>query len=107
MMCQRIGLPPISTIGLGRIAVSSAKRAPFPPARITTFISMRHRLREGGNEAAARGTVRLLLAHDLGGEVPRQYDDIVRTLVEERRDRPDRNVHAGRKQPYLELVFID
>src|ERR1700749_4262903 len=37
-MCQRIGRPPISTIGLGRITVSSLSRVPRPPARITAFI---------------------------------------------------------------------
>src|SRR5271166_4098217 len=39
MMCHRIGLPPISTIGFGRSAVSSLSREPKPPARITTFTS--------------------------------------------------------------------
>ena len=28
MMCQRIGMPPISTIGLGRTSVSSLSRVP-------------------------------------------------------------------------------
>ena len=37
MMCQRIGLPPISIIGLGRDRVSSLIRVPVPPARITAF----------------------------------------------------------------------
>jgi hypothetical protein len=37
MMCQSIGLPPISTIGLGRAVVSSLKREPKPPAKITAF----------------------------------------------------------------------
>src|SRR4026209_2854323 len=37
MMCLRIGRSPISTIGLGRDAVSSDRRVPSPPARITTF----------------------------------------------------------------------
>jgi hypothetical protein len=37
MMCQRIGIPPISTIGLGRNEVSSLSRLPSPPARITAF----------------------------------------------------------------------
>src|ERR1035437_10877295 len=37
MTCQSIGLPPISTIGLGRTAVSPPRREPKPPARITTF----------------------------------------------------------------------
>src|SRR6478736_1106789 len=38
MMCQMIGRPPISTIGLGRTCVSSAIRVPLPPARMTTLI---------------------------------------------------------------------
>src|SRR6516225_8340188 len=38
MMCHRIGFPPISTIGFGRRLVSSDKRDPIPPARITAFI---------------------------------------------------------------------
>src|SRR5262245_37519571 len=38
MMCHRIGMPPISTIGLGRISVSSERREPRPPAKIATFI---------------------------------------------------------------------
>src|SRR5438046_1372504 len=38
MMCQSIGLPPISTIGLGRTVVSSASLLPRPPASITTFM---------------------------------------------------------------------
>src|SRR5215207_3546381 len=37
MMCQRIGLPPISTIGLGFSVVSSLSREPRPPARMTAF----------------------------------------------------------------------
>ena len=38
MMCQSIGMPPISTIGLGRTVVSSLRREPKPPARMTAFI---------------------------------------------------------------------
>ena len=38
MMCQRIGLPPISIIGLGRRCDSSLMRVPMPPARITAFM---------------------------------------------------------------------
>ena len=37
MMCQRIGLPPISTIGLGRSAVSSERREPSPPGKNDAF----------------------------------------------------------------------
>src|SRR6478672_723490 len=38
MICHRIGRPPISTIGLGLIVVSSEMRVPNPPARMTTFM---------------------------------------------------------------------
>src|SRR6476620_1762845 len=38
MMCQRIGRPPISTIGFGRTWVSSLMRVPNPPARMTAFM---------------------------------------------------------------------
>jgi hypothetical protein len=37
-MCHRIGRPPISTIGFGRITVSSLSRVPSPPASMTAFI---------------------------------------------------------------------
>jgi dTDP-4-amino-4,6-dideoxygalactose transaminase len=40
MMCHSIGLPPISTIGLGRTVVSSLSLEPNPPARITAFIAV-------------------------------------------------------------------
>src|ERR1700730_899318 len=48
MMCQRIGRPPTSTSGLGRYSVSSRRRVPCPPHRMTTFTSTslsRHRAR--------------------------------------------------------------
>src|SRR3569623_221132 len=38
MRCHRIGMPPISTIGFGRTAVSSPSRLPSPPAKITVRI---------------------------------------------------------------------
>jgi len=38
MMWQMIGSPPISTIGFGLMTVSSARRVPNPPARITAFM---------------------------------------------------------------------
>src|SRR5438874_2031860 len=41
MMCQRMGFPPISTMGFGLTAVSSVRRVPTPPARITAFIDER------------------------------------------------------------------
>src|SRR5215831_17457522 len=39
-MCHKSGSPPISIIGLGLISVSSARRVPRPPARITTFTDL-------------------------------------------------------------------
>src|SRR6266496_2092395 len=41
MMCQRIGRPPISIIGLGLRWDSSLMRVPRPPARMTAFIDLR------------------------------------------------------------------
>src|SRR2546430_6444626 len=38
-MCQRIGRSPTGTIGLGRNSVSSRKRVPRPPQKMTTFIN--------------------------------------------------------------------
>src|SRR4051794_33548879 len=40
-MCQRIGLPPMSTRGLGSFSLASRRRVPMPPQRITTGISAR------------------------------------------------------------------
>src|SRR5690242_15197064 len=37
MRCQRRGCSPTSTIGLGFTVVSSARRVPNPPAKITDF----------------------------------------------------------------------
>lgn len=43
-MCQRIGIPPISIIGLGRIVDSSEIRVPLPPANNTTFIQISYKV---------------------------------------------------------------
>jgi hypothetical protein len=37
MMCHKIGLPPISTMGFGLTEVSSEILVPSPPARMTAF----------------------------------------------------------------------
>src|ERR1017187_2763058 len=37
-MCHRIGRPPISTIGFGRVTVSSLSLVPTPPANMIAFI---------------------------------------------------------------------
>src|SRR3989344_2964097 len=38
MMCQRMGSPPISIMGLGRRCDSSEMRVPSPPASSTAFM---------------------------------------------------------------------
>ncbi len=37
MICQRMGISPIVTIGLGLYSVSFRSRVPAPPQRMTTF----------------------------------------------------------------------
>jgi hypothetical protein len=37
IICQSIGLPPISTIGFGLKWVSSDNLEPLPPAKMTAF----------------------------------------------------------------------
>src|SRR5690606_8738502 len=56
MMCQRIGLPPISTIGLGRTALSSLMRVPNPPARMTAYMDEPgvEVIHDGGNRVIDR-----------------------------------------------------
>src|SRR4051794_22511364 len=79
MMCHRIGLPPISTIGLGRTVVSSLRRVPNPPARMTVFIRpccrvarsfspLRYLLWPDAEGESARARVRAPLA---GSRAPR------------------------------------
>src|SRR3989338_6633605 len=40
MMCQRIGMPPISTSGFGRNSVSSRILVPLPPHKMTAFMAI-------------------------------------------------------------------
>src|SRR5580693_6685463 len=43
MMCHRIGQLPMVTMGLGMRSVSSDKRVPKPPARMSAFMPSRPR----------------------------------------------------------------
>src|SRR5688572_14744899 len=67
MMCQRIGRPPISTIGLGLISVSSWIRLPSPPARIATFMTADALPSRRGfvDELADAGGLVIELRHDV------------------------------------------
>src|SRR5205823_9187672 len=61
MMCHKIGLPPISTIGFGRTAVSSLRRVPRPPANIMTFIAGRvQNGTDGDKQSGSSGCYRSL-----------------------------------------------
>src|SRR5215468_10590508 len=59
MMCQRIGRPPISTIGFGLVEVSSDNRVPRPPASITAFTWCRILFRRPGATSRNARTVGL------------------------------------------------
>src|SRR4051794_26269766 len=72
MMCHRIGLPPISTIGFGRADVSSASREPRPPARITTFIGAHPNLPPMSAAVPATADVAVVGAGILGLAVARE-----------------------------------
>src|SRR4051812_43674577 len=81
MRCQRIGLPPTSTIGLGRRDVSSASRVPRPPARMTAFTigqGSRRRppavLPTGAVASDVRVASRREGAAKLGGKAPDDYE---------------------------------
>src|SRR5208282_1289157 len=52
IICQRIGRPPISTMGLGRYSVSSRKRVPSPPHSITTFTKFSWQALAAGSSAS-------------------------------------------------------
>ncbi len=58
MMCQRIGLLPISIIGLGRVSLSSLIRVPVPPARITAFTRPEDNVFRWDRSSSARRTGR-------------------------------------------------
>src|SRR6476620_1596706 len=58
MMCHRIGRPPMATIGLGIACVSSERRVPRPPARMTVFTKLLLSRRELAKEGTAASSFR-------------------------------------------------
>src|ERR1700690_1165804 len=68
IMCQRIGRPPISTMGLGRYSVSSRTRGPSPPHSITTFtrLSWQALVLASPGKGPGRKHQRLMYAECLG-----------------------------------------
>src|SRR5215469_7367483 len=63
MMCQRIGLPPISIIGFGLRCDSSEIRVPRPPASMTAFIivlTMTRRTRDANDQRKTGPSARAL-----------------------------------------------
>src|SRR3954454_10125439 len=99
MMCQMMGLPPTSTIGLGRAVVSSASLVPLPPAKMITCMASNHfRLGNRDNKFAAAIAVFLLLAHDLFGEIPSENQNVIGLLFEKGGNREHREMHPGGEQ---------
>src|SRR3954452_11711906 len=81
MMCQMIGMAPISIIGLGRTAVSSLSRVPRPPARITAFI---------GGQDSGSGSRHPAAAQPLARELPGEREHERRVIGEVARQKPAR-----------------
>src|SRR2546422_4330653 len=75
MMCQRIGRSPISPMGLGRAAVSSDRRVPRPPARMTTFTTRRVPRGDQGWTFARSVAVTIDVANSAASGNP-QYPDV-------------------------------
>src|SRR6266550_4367927 len=116
MMCQRIGRPPISTIGFGRISVSSAKRVPRPPQRIMACTRVIVRTRSGLDDARARDrddestaarSIGLLLPEDLVREVPREQKGVADIRSNKTLGRLDRDVRTWREQTMLQGTPVD
>src|SRR5215472_15842941 len=86
MMCQRTGRPPISTIGLGRNSVSSRRRVPRPPHRITTFTAVSLLMDSSDELVPETGfPTRLKAVHrDSSASLPDFKIDRYRDLVERR-----------------------
>ena len=80
MTCQMIGFPPISTIGFGRIELSSLIRVPCPPARMTAFtVSLYSGCSRG--EPPAREPNRAGQPLDQGGSCPSAGADQTRMRI--------------------------
>src|SRR5438034_6864139 len=116
MMCQRIGRPPISTIGFGRISVSSAKRVPRPPQRIMACTRVIVRTRSGLDDARARDrddestaarSIDLLLPEDLVCEVPREQKRVPNVGCDKTLRRLDRDVRPRCEEAVFELASVD
>ncbi len=103
MMCQRIGEPPISTIGFGVRSVSSASLVPSPPAKITVFTRPRSPCEScgarGSRGASGAGTTRAsrrrLGAGARAGEDSGRRRAGVRVDRRDRRQRRPCVVHAA------------
>src|SRR6478735_1241816 len=73
MMCQRIGNPPTSIMGLGFTSVSSARRLPRPPARMTTFIDVGYQYELNFSRLAGTKTPRRTRAREQPWKEKRRF----------------------------------
>src|SRR3989339_1463666 len=91
MMCQRIGFPPISTMGLGFRSVSSEIRVPKPPARMTacmSFLQCIIRLLPRRQAVGAFGAERTHASHDRSEESGESVEDVIQHVLRYARIHP-------------------
>src|SRR3954453_9574199 len=100
MTCQSSGRSPIMFIGFGALAGPSRMRMPRPPQNSTTFMSHHLEGRYGEHQPAAPLTDVAQLLADLGAQVPRQDQDVVRTVGRDPVRVMDRDVRT-RQEPAL------
>src|SRR5215211_7430429 len=113
MMCQRIGRPPIGTMGFGMLGAASAIRRPAPPQKMTTFIrkfprsGMDDHLRNRHDEPRTPLPGEGELLDDLVLEVPRKDEDEVWSVLRNLARMRYRYVRAGQKTVLLVRVSVD
>src|SRR5437870_4563909 len=101
MMCQRIGRPPISTIGFGRISVSPrdayrVRRRGSSLARPRYYGRLHDdRCRNRNDESPAARAIGVLLAQDLVGEIPGEQKRVADIRRQKMLRRLDGNMGPG------------
>src|SRR5262245_6082480 len=110
MTCQSSGRSPTMAIGLGALVTPSRIRMPRPPQNNTTFIQApSDNLKRGNREyqpaAPVPDVVQLL--GDLGPEIPRQHEDVVRFGLAEALWRADRDMRPRQELALLDRASVD
>src|SRR5262245_13771525 len=105
MTCQSSGRSPTIAMGLGALVTPSRMRMPRPPQNSTTFIwAPSDNLKRGNRDHQPATPVPdvVQLLGDLGPEIPRQHQDVVRFGLGEALWRVDRDV-----RPWQEFALLD